>query len=133
MTGGFRSVNPYLLNYGSYNAYRGYGNLGSVRSYGSIASSRTASNRSHQLTINDNDSERVKQMKTAINRVNAAGDMPQNARGVTKQTDSESESGERLSSRVSSRKMSADDIRDLYYMMSGAFGGFGGYGYGGLF
>ena len=74
----------------------------------------------------------TKALKEAINRVNAAGSKPQNARGVTdtnKDTESKDEKWSDLNKAL--RKMDADDIRELYTMMKTAFEGFGSTG--GLF
>ena len=86
-----------------------------------------AARRDHTLQIKDSDSVASKALKEAINRVNAAGNQPQNARGTSeksKSSDGEVQSRSDLNQAV--RKMSADDIRSLFYMMSSAFGGYGG-------
>ena len=128
-------INPYM-NYGSYGSFGGYGNYtGRYGNYSGLTSgidyrSNTGSRvtkKDHTLRINDSDSVASKALKEAINRVNAAGNQPQNARGTTeksKTSDGESQSRGDLNQAV--RKMSADDIRSLFYMMSSAFGGYGG-------
>ena len=131
-------ISPYLMNYGNYGNYGGYGNYGNYSSwigYGQQminSASQRYVRKDHTLSINDSDSVAAKAMKEAINRVNAAGSKPQNARGVTdtnKDTESKDEKWSDLNKAL--RKMDADDIRELYTMMRTAFEGFGSTG--GLF
>ena len=131
-------ISPYLMNYGNYGNYGGYGNYGNYSSrigYGQQAinsSSQRYVRKDHTLSIKDSDSVATKALKEAINRVNAAGSKPQNARGVTdtdKDTESKDEKWSDLNKAL--RKMDADDIRELYTMMRTAFEGFGSTG--GLF
>ena len=128
MISGFSGlINPYLMNYGS------YGNYGSRIGYGQNGINtyhRIAARKDHTLSIKDSDSVATKALKEAINRVNAAGSKPQNARGVTdtnKDTESKDEKWSDLNKAL--RKMDADDIRELYTMMRGAFEAFGSGGF----
>ncbi len=118
-------INPYLMNYGS------YGNYGSRIGYGQNGINtyhRIAARKDHTLSINEADSVAARALKEAINRVNAAGSRPQNARGTTDEKEnSKEEKWSDLNKAL--RKMDADDLRELYTMMRGAFEAFGSGGF----
>ena len=120
-------INPYLMNYGSYGNYGsriGYGQNG-INTY-----NRIAARKDHALSIKDSDSVATKALKEAINRVNAAGSWPQNARSTTNENTGANSKEEKWSDlNKALRKMDADDIRELYTMMRGAFEAFGSGGF----
>lgn len=119
-------INPYM-NYGGYGMYGGYGsNLSGMGGYASKIGygSQERVRKDHTLAIHDSDSAGTKVRKEAINRINAAGSQPQNAKGVTRsstETDQKTEKWSNLNNAL--KKMDADDIRELYTMMRTAFGG----------
>ena len=104
-------INPYLMNYGSYGNYGNYGSRIGYGQNGINTYQRIAARKDHTLSINHSDSVATKALKEAINRVNAAGSRPQNARGTTNEKDNSKEE-KRADLNKALRKMDADDIRE---------------------